>query len=274
MNGTPAGWYDDPEQPGQQRYWDGSAWTEHRAPGAETPAPPPAAPAAPMAPTPPPAAAPTPPPAAAPTTPPPVAPPVGAPTGAPLPPPSAPPATTSRKGLWIALSIIGVIVVLVIVAIVAVALLGDSKNVTGTIEKNLPAEIQSNFASQGLDVTVSKADCNKVANDDGPFTTTCQLTISGLSAPVSAEIVGTVSGSTVTLTDAKSDTVLLNESMAVKQTQPVVSAVASNVTVLSCSLAEPLVVVKEGLSFTCKTDSNETATFTVQGGKLVLTDVL
>jgi len=29
MNGTPAGWYDDPEQPGQQRYWDGTAWTEH-----------------------------------------------------------------------------------------------------------------------------------------------------------------------------------------------------------------------------------------------------
>ena len=27
-----AGWYPDPEQPGQQRYWDGQQWTEHRAP--------------------------------------------------------------------------------------------------------------------------------------------------------------------------------------------------------------------------------------------------
>jgi hypothetical protein len=31
---TPAGWYPDPEMPGQQRYWDGTQWTEHRAPGA------------------------------------------------------------------------------------------------------------------------------------------------------------------------------------------------------------------------------------------------
>lgn len=29
-----AGWYPDPQQPGQQRYWDGNAWTEHRAPSA------------------------------------------------------------------------------------------------------------------------------------------------------------------------------------------------------------------------------------------------
>lgn len=31
---TPAGWYDDPQSPGQQRYWDGTAWTEQRQPGA------------------------------------------------------------------------------------------------------------------------------------------------------------------------------------------------------------------------------------------------
>ena len=28
---TPAGWYPDAQRPGGQRYWDGSAWTEHRA---------------------------------------------------------------------------------------------------------------------------------------------------------------------------------------------------------------------------------------------------
>jgi uncharacterized RDD family membrane protein YckC len=25
---TPAGWYPDPQQPGQQRYWDGTTWTD------------------------------------------------------------------------------------------------------------------------------------------------------------------------------------------------------------------------------------------------------
>lgn len=44
---TPAGWYDDPQNPGQQRYWDGTAWTEQRQPAASaSPPPPPAAPAA------------------------------------------------------------------------------------------------------------------------------------------------------------------------------------------------------------------------------------
>jgi hypothetical protein len=31
-NTTPPGWYPDSQNPGQQRYWDGSQWTEHQAP--------------------------------------------------------------------------------------------------------------------------------------------------------------------------------------------------------------------------------------------------
>lgn len=30
---APAGWYPDPELPGQRRYWDGTQWTDHTAPG-------------------------------------------------------------------------------------------------------------------------------------------------------------------------------------------------------------------------------------------------
>lgn len=32
MSDVPSGWYDDPEDPAQYRYWDGTQWTEHRAP--------------------------------------------------------------------------------------------------------------------------------------------------------------------------------------------------------------------------------------------------
>ena len=34
MSTSAAGWYPDPETPGQQRYWDGSQWTANVAPGA------------------------------------------------------------------------------------------------------------------------------------------------------------------------------------------------------------------------------------------------
>lgn len=41
----PADWYPDPEQPGQLRYWDGTQWTDHRAPGTGAPATQPTQPA-------------------------------------------------------------------------------------------------------------------------------------------------------------------------------------------------------------------------------------
>jgi hypothetical protein len=37
---TPAGWYNDPDGSGGQRYWDGSGWTEHRSPATPEPAEP------------------------------------------------------------------------------------------------------------------------------------------------------------------------------------------------------------------------------------------
>ena len=47
MTNAPAGWY--PDGSGQQRYWDGTQWTEHFAP-APAPAPAPATPATPISP--------------------------------------------------------------------------------------------------------------------------------------------------------------------------------------------------------------------------------
>lgn len=43
-SGPPAGWYQDPEQPAQQRYWDGASWTEHRQPAPPVSTPPPSIP--------------------------------------------------------------------------------------------------------------------------------------------------------------------------------------------------------------------------------------
>jgi hypothetical protein len=34
---TAAGWYPDPDDPAQDRYWDGNAWTAHRSPRAWEP---------------------------------------------------------------------------------------------------------------------------------------------------------------------------------------------------------------------------------------------
>ena len=70
-----------------------------------------------------------------------MAPPAAAAAGAPRRWPrlrAAAPAKSSHKGLWIALGVIGLFFVLIIVAIAAIALLGDSTDVTATIEENLP----------------------------------------------------------------------------------------------------------------------------------------
>ena len=203
MNGTPAGWYDDPEQPGQQRYWDGNAWTEHRAPGGVARGT--ADPAAPPQPRPPrrllrPWPRPRPQPPARAT--------------AMAPPPAAAPAKTlaqgpvdrPRRDRRSSSS-------LIIVAIAAVALLGDSTDVTGTIEENLPAELESNFAAQGLDVDHHQGRLRRGhATTTGPSPPSCAITIDGpRRARAGRRSWARSTANTVTVSDATSDVTILND---------------------------------------------------------------
>src|SRR3954463_9604091 len=49
MTNAPAGWYPDSEQPGNERWWDGYQWSEHRRPSGDPLASGAAAPAVPFA---------------------------------------------------------------------------------------------------------------------------------------------------------------------------------------------------------------------------------
>lgn len=315
MDSTPAGWYDDPEQPGRQRFWDGTSWTEQRRdpgdattsdPAAPPPpsggmmAPPPAAgdppPTGPSDPPPPSGGMVAPPPGAGrdaapggPTMPPPpTTPPSGSPPPGPAPTPPdpattaapsagpaahAPPATpgdggSSRKVLWIVLAVAGVLVVLALVAILAVTFLGTSETATDVVEENLPAELERNFSAQGLDVTVSEVDCDEIPEDEGSFTTPCRITIAGLDGQIEAVITGSITGNTVSVTEATSDTNVLDEDLAVQAAQRTVESLDPTVSVTACDLGATLVLVEDGLQFDCDLDTGETATFEVQGGQL------
>jgi uncharacterized membrane protein YeiB len=189
-------------------------------------------------------------------------PPVGAPA----------PAKRSNKALWIVVTILGLFFVVIVVAIAAVALLGKNTDATAKVEENLRTGLQSDFASKGLVVTVSALDCQDVKQKNGPFTTSCTMTIAGLTPTVPVDVTGTIDGDSISA-NGETTVNILNDALAVKATQQIVAAVSPTVSVLSCTLPQPLVLVEEGLKFTCATDSSETATFELQGGQLVLTDV-
>lgn len=138
---APAGWYEDGVTAGQERYWDGTQWTDQFRPLAPPPppAPEPAAPAAPEAPAQQPAEAPAQQPIAAPaqqpaaaaappaTTQPPAgyAPPTGAPAAMPAYPayqPAQAAPRAPRKGLSTG-AIVGIVVGAVVVVVAAIVLI-------------------------------------------------------------------------------------------------------------------------------------------------------
>jgi len=169
------------------------------------------------------------------------------------------------------LGIVGAVVVLVFVAILLISLLGDSA--TDVVEKKLPAALEENFADQGVEVTVSKVECDEISDDDGPFTTSCEISIDGLAEKLDATVFGEIDGTTVRVNDVSSDQTILTADLAVSQTQLVVDEIDPTIGILSCTLDAPVVLVEEGMTFSCEADSDETVTFEVQDGMLVIIDV-
>lgn len=219
MEGTPAGWYDDPEQPGQQRYWDGNAWTEQRAPGAAT-----APPAPPMA------------------------------------PPVAAPPKKGNKALWIILGILGGFFLLVLIAIAAVTFLGGD-SATEALEKNLPNDLAADFADRGLEITITSAECEPVERKDGPYTTSCTLTIDGANRTLTGTVEGYITDNTLYYQSWDSPTNLVNEQLLTTTAQQVVDATEPGFEVTSCTLSSRIWVVEDGDTFDCTLDTGETVTF-------------
>ncbi len=173
--------------------------------------------------------------------------------------------------MWIGLVIVALVVLIGIGVIIALVLSGGSDN-TASLEKKLPQEMESDFSAKGLDVNVTKADCDEVPSSNGPFTTTCRLTIDGLQGTAEVTVDGNVGDDKVTF-NASTTNNLADEKLAIQAAQQLVDQRASGVTVTRCDLPSQIVEVVDGLTFTCEANSDQTVTFEVTGGQLEITAV-
>jgi hypothetical protein len=273
MDGDPAGWYDDPDDPDTKRYWDGSTWTDDRAPAWDAVTADTEEPFDPLGDDPPELvdtselddapdldAEPTD--GAAPTE-------DDRPTAAARPAPA--PSTGDRTPLIIA-AVIGVLLVIAVIALVAALVSGGDDDVdrTQVVNRIVPGALQQNYADQGLDVTVSAAACNDVPASDGPFSTTCTVAFVGTERTLVATVSGSNTGDQATITGATTDTNLLDEALAIAGAQQLVDAKVAGLTVTACQLAETPLLIADGDQFTCRLENGQTATFTVEDGTFVL----
>jgi hypothetical protein len=275
MDGNPAGWYDDPEEPGSKRYWDGTAWTQDRAPDWNTATAETAQPFDPLGEEPPAGLAPL-----APGTGP--TPPMTAdapsdasgtdPTG-PLDPGTPAGPSSGGRGLWVAVAIAGVVAVVGIVAIVALMSGGEDTDHTATVEQNVPAALQRNYADQGLEVVVTGATCEPITNGVGPYSTDCTVSFRGTARTIVATVTGTIDDDTATIDNAFSETNLLDESLAIGPVQTLVDQRIEGLTVTGCTLPETPLVMQDGDEFTCELDNGQTVTLATDGASVRLSAV-
>ena len=178
MDGNPAGWYDDPDDAGQKRYWDGSAWTDDRAPAWNSIASDPSIPYDPL--------------------------------GTPDAPAGRPHRSRGSRTQWLVLAVVGVVAVVAVVAIVAST--RDSGDPTTrcprryALQQALPATLEKVYAEQDLNVTVTGAACNDITVETGPYTTTCTVGFLGTNRTIVVTVVGVVEEDAVTIARSPSPT--------------------------------------------------------------------
>jgi hypothetical protein len=161
-------------------------------------------------------------------------------------------------------TVLGVIVLLLAGLVAIGALAGDTAG--ETIEDLLPKALEENYAKQGLAVDVTTADCGDLDLEDGPFGVACAISIAGSSRTVPANIRGTILGDTINVTSASSTSNLVNEELAVKAVQDLVTKVAPTVDVSSCVLPEEILVLRQGDRFTCTTENDDEIEVTATSG--------
>ena len=269
MDGDPAGWYDDPDDPDTKRYWDGTTWTDDRAPAWDSVTADAEEPFDPLGDEPPELDDPSEP-------------------GHPSEPidddgpteddqasdgagPAPVRAAGDRTPLIIA-AVVGVIAVIAVIVVVAALVSGGGDDVdrTQVVDRIVPGALQQNYADQGLEVTVSAVACNEVPASDGPFSTTCTVAFVGTDRTLVADVSGTITGDQATITAASTDTNLLDESLAIAGAQQLVDAKVAGLTVTACQLAETPLLIADGDQFTCTLQNGQMATFTVRDGTFVL----
>jgi hypothetical protein len=144
---TPAGWYPDPQAEGQQRYWDGNAWTEHQAPIAQPRQPDQHTPAAPPAWTPPQQTAPY---------------------------AAAPAAVNQKKPFWRRTWVL--VTAGVLVAIIGIGAASGSSDTKDTSAKDNTANVQKDKASDTAADTPSSPDVSEEADPEPTPTETPEPT--------------------------------------------------------------------------------------------------
>lgn len=188
----------------------------------------------------------------------------------PLPPPSV---ETSKSGMRTGVKIAIVAACAVVLGIIGVWLFGGD-NRDEAMSRALGPALQKNFADQGVTVSITKVDCEKLPSGDGDFSVKCTVAMEGVAETIEATATGSVSGSKVTVDETTSTARLLNETLALQYVQQIVTAQDPSIQVTSCALGAAVIVINPGDTFTCELSTNQTATLTVnENGGASITNV-